>query len=95
MQPKLTRGAARDYERIFEFGLHRFGLIQARRYREGLVEVLLVAARDPERFQRTPQYGEGLRRAIYRSHSVYFRIDDDGDVLVVRILGAQDPATAF
>ena len=36
----------------------------------------------------------GARRAVYRSHVIYFEETDSG-IFVIRILGQQDPSIAF
>jgi toxin ParE1/3/4 len=40
------------------------------------------------------QIRAGYRRAPYYSNSIYYRLDNS-EVVIVRILGRQDPATAF
>jgi toxin ParE1/3/4 len=36
----------------------------------------------------------GYRRAVFRAHSIYYRVEST-HIVIVRILGRQDPAKAF
>ena len=36
----------------------------------------------------------GLRRSVYQSHSIYYRVDPD-EIVIIRILGQQDMDDAF
>lgn len=91
---RLSRLADADFEGIFEFGIDRFGLEQAVAYLSGLKERFEQLAEQPELYPQVDHIREGYRRSVYQSHSIYYRIELGG-VLIVRILGHQNPDTAL
>ena len=78
---RLSRRAATDLEAIAEFTINRFGLEQARRYRDELK----ACFENPTIGRRAEQLAKGLRRFEHRSHIVFYVLTEDG-VLVVRVL---------
>ncbi|WP_422371857.1 type II toxin-antitoxin system RelE/ParE family toxin [Hoeflea sp.] len=91
---RLTRAADEDFERIFEFGIDRFGLEQALGYLNGMTRRLGEIAAHPERYQSVDHIRPGYRRSVYEAHSIYYKIDGNC-VLVVRILGRENPETSL
>ena len=67
-----------------------FGIDQARRYHRGLKSRFSQIAQAPLRYPRVDHVRPGYRRSVYVSHAIYYRIVEGG-VLIVRILGRQDP----
>ncbi len=51
-------------------------------------------AETPNQWQAVEHIRSGYRRSVYGSHSTYYRIEVD-DIVVVRILGQENPDTAF
>ena len=51
-------------------------------------------AANPLTFQSVNYLRSGYRRAVYQSHSIYYRVEQDG-VLIVRVLGQQQIDTAL
>lgn len=82
---RLTRRAAADLDAIAEFTIGRFGIEQARRYRDDLKSCLSNLAENPQMGRRAEQLAKGLRRFEHRSHIIFFVPVDQG-VLVVRVL---------
>jgi toxin ParE1/3/4 len=91
---RLTRAADEDFERIFEFGIDRFGLEQALSYQNGMTRRFGEIAAHPKRYQPVDHVRPCYRRSVYRSHSIYYKIDGSF-VLVVRILGRENPETSL
>jgi toxin ParE1/3/4 len=87
---RLTRAADRDFENIFEFGIANFGLTQALEYQIGLRDRFAQLAAQPDLYQAVDHIREGYRRSVFRAHSIYYKAND-GEVLIVRILGREDP----
>ncbi len=87
---KLSRAADDDLDRIFDFGIDQFGLAQALDFRDELNERFSSIAEQPLRWPAVDDIRVGYRRCVYKSHSIYYRITDDG-VVISRILGRQDP----
>ncbi|MCY0092692.1 type II toxin-antitoxin system RelE/ParE family toxin [Hoeflea ulvae] len=91
---RLTKAADQDFERIFEFGIDRFGLAQALEYQNGMKQRFEQLAAQPTLYQSVDHIRQGYRRSVYQAHSIYYRIDRDF-VLIVRILGRENPSTSL
>ena len=87
---RLSRRADADLEEIARYGIETFGIAQARRYHEGLKARFARIADAPLRYPKVDHIRPGYRRSVYESHAIYYRIDEAG-VLIVRILGQQNP----
>ena len=82
---RFTKLAARDLEGIAKFTIERFGLDQARRYRDELRLCFEKLAEHPRLGQRAEHLGVGLRRHEHGSHIVFYQSTGIG-VLIARIL---------
>jgi toxin ParE1/3/4 len=91
---ELTYAADQDFETIFEFGLDTFGVDQALKYQNGMVQRFAKVAEQPKIYPTVDHIRAGYRRSVYGSHSIYYRIENHG-VVIVRILGQQDLTSAF
>lgn len=91
---RLSRRADGDLEDIALYGIETFGIEQALRYRDGLKTRFSRIAEAPHHYPRVDHIRPGYRRSVYKSHAIYYRIDEDG-VLIVRVLGRQDPETGL
>ena len=91
---RLTKAADQDFERIFEFGIDQFGLAQALDYQNGMTQRFDQVAGQPNLYQAVDHIRQGYRRSVYKAHSIYYRIDDEF-VLIVRILGRENPETSL
>ena len=91
---RLTKAADGDLDHLYIYGAVTFGVEQADRYSDGLLERLDAIAREPRRFREVPEIKPGLRRSVYSSHSIYYRIDEH-EIVIVRILGQQNLERAF
>ena len=81
----LSRRAAMDLEAIAEYTIERFGLEQARQYRDDLASCFVRLAANPELGRRVEQLGRNLRRFEHRSHIVFYQAQESR-LLIVRIL---------
>lgn len=90
----LTGSAKSDISNLYEYGVDRFGLFQADDYLSGLFSHFEQIATTPRLFVKVDHIRPGYRRSVYGSHAVYFR-ERNGGILIVRILGRQDPVQAF
>lgn len=86
----LSEKADQDVERLFIYGIKEFGLLQAEKYMEGLIERLDKILCAPSLWPEVEVLGKPYRRSVYVSHSIYYRVEGD-DIFVVRILGHEDP----
>lgn len=91
---RLTDAALADLDRLYEYGILTFGLKKADQYYDGLVSHFQKIADSPLSHTAVDKIRAGYRRAPYYINSVYYRIEGQG-VVIVRILGRQDPATAL
>ena len=91
---ELTYAADQDFENIFEFSLDTFGVDQAMSYQNGLKQRFAKLAEQPKLYPTVDHIRAGYRRSVYGSHSIYYRIENHG-VVIVRILGQQDLTSSF
>jgi toxin ParE1/3/4 len=91
---ELTCAADQDFENIFEFGLDTFGVDQAFRYQNGMMQRFAKLAEQPKLYPTVDHIRAGYRRSVYGSHSIYYRIESHG-IVIVRILGQQDITSAL
>jgi len=91
---RLNDAALADLDRIYEYGILTFGLSQADKYYDGLLLYFQAIADSPLSHVGVAEIRKGYRRAPYSSDTVYYRIDPN-EVVIVRILGQQDPQKAL
>ena len=82
---RFTRRAARDLEAIAEYTIDRFGIEQARHYRDQLGACFRQIADNPGLGRCAEQLGAGLRRYEYRSHIIFYQAVES-DIMIVRVL---------
>ena len=82
---RLTRRAEGDLAGIADYTIERFGIEQARRYREGLESCFRMLADGPLIGRPAEGLSPGLRRYEVQAHIVFYRIEGDG-ILIVRVL---------
>ena len=87
---RLSKLAESDLANIADFGIERFGLVQARKYRDGFFACFKRIAERPFLYGSVDELRPGYRRAVYESHSIYYVVLED-QVLIVRVLGREDP----
>lgn len=85
----LSKKADEDIMTLFIYGIDQFGPDQAERYVNGLVDQIEKVAGNPKLWPEIELPGRIYRRAIYQSHSIYYRITQSG-IHIVRVLGQQD-----
>lgn len=91
---RLSEKADQDIQSIFEFGVERFGIVQAETYLLGLHDEMAVVAARPQTWPHVEIRNMPFQRCVYKSHSIYYR-QTRSDVLIVRVLGQQDIDQAF
>ena len=91
---RLNREALEDLDRLYEHGVLTFGLRQADAYFDGIVNRFQKIADQPELYPAIDHIRQGYRRSVYKSHSIFYRIDPD-EIVIVRILGQQDIGKAL
>jgi len=91
---RLSGKAAFDLGEIADYTVERFGIDQARRYRDGLKTCFDQLAENPRMGRRTEHLARGLRRFEHQSHIVFYRSEADG-LLIVRILHSRMDVARF
>ena len=91
---RLSKRADEDFESIYLYGLLNFGLAQADAYADGLEKRFEQIAAQPDLYPAIDHVKPGYRFSVYQSHSVYYRMEPAG-VLIVRILRNQELKTAL
>ena len=88
---RLLRAADNDLEKIADYTIAEHGVAQARVYRDNLLRALETIAENPGIGTNQNHILPALRRLVHESHSIYYRVEDGG-VVVLRLLGpGQDP----
>ena len=90
----LSKLAAVDFERIFEFGIDAFGLDIAHDYQTRMEERFRILADYPYHYPATNHILEGSRMSVFGAHSIYYKIQPDY-ILILRILGRQSAEEAL
>ena len=95
MSFRLTREAEDDVADIYRYSFENFGEAQADSYHDGLEGCFRLLADSPRLGRDYAFLRPGLRRYEHESHSVYYRAEDAG-ILVLRVLHQRmDPARHF
>ena len=91
----LSDQAERDLDAVYRQGFELFGLAQADRYIDGLLETLDVIADFPGIARARHELPKPARVYPYRSHVIVYDIDDSqSQVTVVRIRHGHEDWTA-
>lgn len=91
---RFSRRAVTDLEAIAEYTFKRFGLKQARRYREELSTCFDQLAENPKLGRRVEQLSTGLRRYEHRSHVIFYQ-RTGAHILIVRVLHYRMDVTRY
>ena len=85
---KLSVQAKDDLQRIYLYGLERYGEKKAEQYFHAFFEQLDVIAESPYRSPSVDDVRPGYRRSVCGADSVYFRVIS-GVVEVMAVIGRQ------
>lgn len=86
---KLSQVAKDDLIRIHQFGVRKFGPLQADKYFDSFFEYFEIIARQPFSFESVDFIKNGYRRCVCGSDSIYYRVNN-GIVEIMTIIGKQD-----
>ena len=90
----LKLAAKADLMEIFQYGIEHFGYERSEQFQNELIERFQLIANFPYRYRAVDYINPGYRRCVYRSHSIYFCMKENG-VTIMRILKRQDLTKAF
>jgi len=86
---RLSNKARADLKRIWLYGVKTHGNQRADQYHQGMLDRLALIAEQPHLYQAVDYIRAGYRRSVYRTDSIYYRIN--GDIVeIMAILGYQD-----
>lgn len=86
---KLSEDAEEDLVRIYSYGFHNFGSLQAEKYYDSFFEQFDKIAERPFSFESVSYLKGDYRRSVCGSDTIYFRIE--GEVVqIMAIIGRQD-----
>jgi toxin ParE1/3/4 len=82
---RLSLAAEEDIVGIAEQGVRLFGAVQARQYHDGLFAIFDLIAGSPQIARERLELVPPMRIHPFKAHLVVYRIEADGDVLIVRV----------
>jgi len=87
----LSKNAKRDLASIADYTIEKFGIEQARHYRDGLFQAFETLNNNPRIGRDYSHVKNTARRYEHKKHSIYYSMTDGG-ILILRILHErQDP----
>ena len=89
---KVSKEARADLERIWRYGLHKWGVDAADAYYTILIEHFDSLADQPFAYPAVDDIRKGYRRSVCQKGSVYYRTDD-GTIEILAIVGRQKTET--
>ncbi len=82
---KLSEECAIDLSNIYEYGIEKFGLGQAKDYLLGLEDAFQTLANNKNIGSDASQFLPSLRRFVYNAHMIFYLSSTSG-VFIVRTL---------
>ena len=82
---KLSNKAEFDLEVMYEFGISKFGLIQAQKYFFEMHETFELLGRNVNLGRDTSEYIDCLERFSFKSHTIFYFKSLDG-IYIIRVL---------
>jgi len=92
---RLSNVARVDLIRIHHYGVKMFGMSQADKYFNSFFECFAMIADQPYSFESVDFIKNGYRRFVCGSDSIYYKMNDDGIVEIITIVGKQDLDNIF
>ncbi|MEO0974977.1 MAG: type II toxin-antitoxin system RelE/ParE family toxin [Pseudomonadota bacterium] len=71
---RLSARADDDLDRLYVYGALNFGLDQADRYAEGMVDAIARIADQPLLWPEIRNLPGNYGRSVFRAHAIYYRI---------------------
>ena len=82
---RLTPRAERDLEEIWRYTAEQWSSEQAETYVDGLIDAMEILAENPSRGRVADDIRKGYRRRNAGAHVIFFKLADDG-IVIVRVL---------
>lgn len=82
---RLSLAAEKDIIGIAEQGVRLFGTMQASQYHDELFAIFDLIATNPRVARERLELSPPMRIHPFKAHLVVYRIEEDGDILIVRV----------
>lgn len=86
---RLSLSAKEDLIRIHQYGIHKFGVLQADKYFKTFFTYFEIIAKNPTLFESVDYLRPGYLRCICGVDSIFFRLHED-TVEIMAIVGRQE-----
>ena len=87
---KISPQAEADLYCIWLYGLEHWGIVKADQYQANFFERFKQLANQPFLYVAVENVGEGYRRSVCGTDSIFYRIDGDDRVEIMAIIDQQD-----
>ena len=87
---KLNQVAKEDLIRIHHYGIMQFGEKEADKYFNSFFDCFHSISKSPYAFERVDHIRLGYRRCVCGVDSIYYKINSDGVVEIMTIVGRQE-----
>jgi len=81
----LSNKAVSDIEAIVIYTIHNWGLNQAKKYKQGLENILTTLANNPNIGKNYNNQKLNIKQFPFKSHTIFYRLREK-DIFIVRIL---------
>ena len=85
MAYELSVKAEEDLNHAYREGVRMFGEEQAEKYYAGLERIFQFLSDTPKAARERTEITPPVRVHLYRSHIIVYLIDDNGNILILRI----------
>ena len=82
---RLSLKAESDIRNIARYTIERFGVEQARTYRDSMIACFQSLAENPGIGRKADKIRDGYRRFNHRSHVIFYKSHEQ-DILIIRVL---------
>lgn len=82
---RLSNESETDIAGIYEYGIEKFGILQAQEYLIGLHNLFQTLTKNPYIGRDASEFSPSLIRFNYKSHMVFY-LKSDSDISIVRVL---------
>ena len=82
---RLSSAAENDLAHIAAYTIETFGIAQAIAYRDGLIRTFEFLAENPKAARLRRELKPPLRAHRFQSHLIFYDMQPDGGILIVRI----------
>lgn len=86
---RISNQAREDLIRIHQYGVIKFGEVQADKYFNKFFEFFEIIAENPTSFESVDFIKPGYRRCVCGVDSIFYRIEDNM-IEIMAIIGRQD-----